>query len=180
MDTLAHGLWGGLTAGWKKKFWLAFLFGIAPDMCSFGLWMVIRILQGNFVPGKPSLESLPDWLFVAYNFSHSLIIIGALWFVLWFTARNVAIPFLAWPLHIVLDIPTHSKAFFPTPFLFPMSDYTFDGIRWDQSWFMILNYGALFVVAFLWVFFRRRRKVESGLHRKNVLKDQVIPEKVQS
>lgn len=169
MDTLAHGLWGGLTAGWKKRFGLAFLFGIAPDLCSFGALGAIRFVQGTFEPGKPSIHTLPDWLYVAYNFSHSLIVIGALWLLLWFTYRRVAVPFLAWPLHILCDIPTHSQAFFPTPFLFPLSSYTFDGFSWGQRWFMITNYTGLLILALAWVVYRHRRRRANGLHHKRIM-----------
>jgi len=147
-----------MAAGWQRRFGLAFLFGIAPDMCSFGALTIIRVVQGTFSPGKPSLESLPGWLYITYNFSHSLIIIGALWLVLWFTAREISIPFLAWPLHILCDIPTHSRAFFATPFLYPISDYTFNGFSWAQRWFMILNYSCLLAMALAWIYYRHRRR----------------------
>jgi hypothetical protein len=171
MDTLAHGLWGGMAAGWKKRFGLAFLFGVAPDLCSFGALTAIRIVQGTFTPGKPSLDTLPGWLYTAYDFSHSLVIIGAVWLVLWFTRRELAIPFLAWPLHILCDIPTHSRAFFPTPFLFPISDYTFDGFSWGQWWFMILNYSSLLAMAAMWIWFRRRRRRTNNSSRVFMFKD---------
>lgn len=169
MDTLAHGLWGGLAAGWKKRFGLAFLFGVAPDMCSFGALIIIRVVQGTFVPGKPPHATIPDWLHVAYDFSHSLIIIGALWLVLRFTTRELWVPFLAWPLHIICDIPTHSQAYFPTPFLFPLSSYTFDGFSWAQRWFMITNYSGLLVLAVVWVVYRHRRRSANGFHRKKIM-----------
>jgi hypothetical protein len=51
-----------------------------------------------------------------------------------------------WPLHIIMDIPTHSREFFPTPFLWPISDVTFNGISWATAWFMIANYSLLAIV----------------------------------
>ncbi len=169
MDILAHGLWGGLAAGWKRRFALAFLFGIAPDMCSFGALAVIRFVQGTFEPGRPPIQTLPDWLYVAYDFSHSLIVIGAIWLLLRFFARGISIPFLAWPLHILCDIPTHSQAYFPTPFLFPLSGYTFDGFSWGQRWFMITNYTGLLIVALAWVVYRHRRRGANGQHSKKFM-----------
>ncbi|MFH1068764.1 MAG: hypothetical protein V1794_04005 [Candidatus Glassbacteria bacterium] len=161
MDTLAHGLWGGMIAGWKKRFGLAFLFGMAPDLLSFGLWMAIRWMHGQFQRGRPDVHFLPDWLHTAYNFTHSLFIIGALWALLWWWNREIAVPFSAWIIHILCDIPTHSRSFFPTPFLFPLSDYTVDGISWGQTWFMILNYSCLLALSLAWAYgrHRRRRKV---------------------
>jgi hypothetical protein len=38
----------------------------------------------------------------------------------------------AWGLHILIDIPTHSLALFPTPFLWPVSDFKVNGIGWDN------------------------------------------------
>lgn len=169
VDTLAHGLWGGLTAGWKKRFGLAFLFGVAPDLCSFGALMAIRIVTGTFVPGKPPIETIPGWLYTAYDFSHSLIVIGAIWIVLRFTTRELWVPFLAWPLHILCDIPTHSQAFFPTPFLFPLSDYTFNGFSWAQRWFMILNYSCLLALALAWIVYRHRRRRAVGAHHRKFM-----------
>ena len=36
---------------------------------------------------------------------------------------------LAWPFHIILDFPFHSKEYFPTKIIWPVSDFSFDGIR---------------------------------------------------
>ncbi|MEA1996271.1 MAG: hypothetical protein U9N45_01465 [Gemmatimonadota bacterium] len=168
MDTLAHGLWGGLLAGWRKRFCLAFLFGVCPDLFSFGLWMLIRFIQGTFSRGRPPVYMIPDWLNTAYNYTHSLVIALAVWAFLWWWKRDLAVPFSAWIIHILFDIPTHSNAFFPTPFLFPLSRYTFNGFSWGQQWFMILNYSCLLAVALLWIVSRRRRELGSlsGVNRK--------------
>lgn len=169
MDTLAHGLWGGMIAGWKRRFGLAFMFAVGPDLSSFGALTAIRIATGNFEPGKPSIDGLPDWLFTAYDISHSLVVAGAVWLFLWFTVRWLAVPFSGWLIHIVLDIPTHSRAYFPTPFLWPVSDYTVDGFSWAQGWFMILNYSCLLALAICWIYFRRKRKQDDGKHRVTVM-----------
>ncbi|HUU29147.1 MAG TPA: hypothetical protein VM123_15175 [archaeon] len=162
MDVLAHGLWGGMLAGWKKRFGLAFLFGVCPDVFSFGLWMAVRIFQGSFQRGRPPLHMLPEWLDTVYGITHSLVIIGLVWAFLWWRKKDLALPFSAWVIHIVFDIPTHSKAFFPTPFLYPLSDFTINGISWGQRWFMILNYSCLLAVALLWIGARRRRRAKSS------------------
>jgi len=163
MDILAHGLWGGFAIGWKKRFGLAFLFSVAPDV----LWSVSTLIEVGvlFIVNSGDLRGVrfPGlWTDNVYYCTHSLIIIGAIWLVLWFTRRKIAIPFLAWPLHILIDILTHGTGRFPTLFLFPLSDYAFDGIRWQQHWFMIANYTGLLVVALAWIFYRqKKRKAES-------------------
>ena len=162
MDTLSHGLWGGMIFGWRRRFGLAFLFGVSPDLFSFGLWMFVRVVQRGFTCGKPSLAVLPQWLDAAYSLTHSLVIAGLVFAVLWWKKRDLAVPFSAWIVHILTDIPTHSRAFFPTPFLYPLSDYTFDGFSWGQWWFMLLNYSCLLVLAILWVWSRNARRVHSA------------------
>jgi hypothetical protein len=162
MDTLAHGLWGGMLAGWRKRFGLAFLFGVAPDVLSFGLLMLIRAVQGRMQMGKPDLHAIPGWVYSAYDCTHSLILVGAVWGILWWKYRELAVPFSAWIIHIVFDIPTHSRAFFPTPFLFPLSHYTVDGISWGQKWFMILNYTCLAGVAILFIRSRRKQRAKDS------------------
>jgi hypothetical protein len=140
------------------------------DTPAFGALMAVRIVTGTFTPGKPELNTIPDWLFTAYDLSHSLVVAGAVWLVLWFTARWIAVPFSAWLIHILLDIPTHTRAYFPTPFLWPFSDYTFDGFSWGQGWFMLLNYSCLLVLALCWTYFRqRRRQAGDGLHEAKVM-----------
>ena len=44
---------------------------------------------------------------------------------------------LAWPFHILLDFPFHSKEYFPTKLLYPLTDFSFDGIPWSnpEIWF---------------------------------------------
>ena len=158
MDTLAHGLYGGMIAGWKRRFGLAFLFGIAPDLLSFGPYIAMRVISGTFQQGRPSLASIPDWVYWAYDVTHSLIIMGAVLALIWYINRAFAVTFSAWIIHILFDIPTHSKEFFPTPFLWPLSSYTVDGFSWGQSWFMLVNYSALLTLAIAFIVARHRKR----------------------
>ncbi len=52
---------------------------------------------------------------------------------------------VAWLLHILIDIPTHKRAFFAPQFLTPLSHFNVDGISWGTKWFMLLNYGSIAV-----------------------------------
>jgi hypothetical protein len=63
---------------------------------------------------------------------------------------------LGWALHILIDIPSHAATFYPTPFLFPISNYRFThGISWSNKWFMIINYSLLLLVSLY--FFNRKK-----------------------
>lgn len=162
MDVLAHGLWGGVGFYPKgsKKFAAAFGLGMAPDLLSFGLfhvtrpdWIGQRIL--GKVSGPPPFAILPDYVFQAYNITHSLIVWSALFALLWAIRRHPPWIFLAWGLHILCDIPTHTSAYFPTPYLWPLPTPYIEGVSWATGWFMITNYTAI-LLAYLGVFAYRR------------------------
>ena len=146
MDIFAHGLWSYAIFHNKKYVWWATLFGILPDILSFGILFAINLFNGNFQRGLPALSSLPKWLFVAYNLTHSLVMFAFVFLIVFFITKSWYWPLLAWAIHILIDIPTHSTRFFPTPFLWPISNYVFNGISWGTPWFMILNYGSLLIV----------------------------------
>ncbi len=51
MDTLSHALWGYGLFGYRKHARLALLFGALPDLCSFGAYLVSRLIDGSFQAG---------------------------------------------------------------------------------------------------------------------------------
>ena len=146
MDTFAHGLWSYAIFHRKKYVWLATLFGVMPDIFSFGILFLMNLVNGNMHRGRPPVESLPKWLSPAYNLTHSFVMFAAVFLAIFLIAKKWFWPLTAWAIHILIDIPTHSFQFFPTPFLWPISDYKFNGISWATPWFMLLNYGALMIV----------------------------------
>lgn len=154
MDYFAHGFWSYIIFNWEKKPWLAVLFGLLPDSMSFGIYFVYSIFTG-FTFGKPEVHLIPDWVNALYNVSHSLVIaflvIGAAWLIFgkpkWYM--------LAWPIAVIFDIPTHSLEFFPTPFLWPLNKFMFDGYSWANSGFMITNW-VLIIGILTYIVWRKR------------------------
>ena len=137
MDTLSHALWGKGLFGYRGLPWVALFFGALPDLFSFGILFVQRIFTGEFSTGAPPLEAIPTWVFINYNISHSFIsALIAIGIVLLYR-KDIAFAMLAWPFHIVLDFPFHSKDYFPTKLFWPISNYYIDGIPWNISevWF---------------------------------------------
>ena len=41
-------------------------------------------------------------------------------------------PLLAWPFHILLDFPFHTKEFFPVQLFWPLTSLSVDGISWSH------------------------------------------------
>ena len=96
-----------------------------------------------------------DNIFQAYNITHSLILWSVLFALLWAIRRHPPWIFLAWGLHILCDIPTHTLVYFPTPYLWPFTTPFIEGISWATGWFMVTNYTAI-LLAYLAVFVYRR------------------------
>jgi membrane-bound metal-dependent hydrolase YbcI (DUF457 family) len=104
----------------------------------------------------------PDRL---YLFSHSLVIFALVYGAVWLLWRRPVLVMLAWPLHILMDIPSHRAGRYGTPFLWPLSSYRFNGASWGQRWFFILNYSALtaaYVALLVWLLMSRRREQQSS------------------
>ena len=100
---------------------------------------------------------LPEFVFHAYNLTHSLIVWMVLFALVWMIRKHPPWVFLAWGLHILCDIPTHSSSYFPTPYLWPLSTPFVEGILWTAPWFMMANYTAL-LVAYVGMFLYVRKK----------------------
>lgn len=164
MDTLSHGLWGGAAAkiiNTKIKKPLnvkrVVLWGLFPDFFSFTLlfvWLFWSLAFGDVSfsdwPRPDAAEPIKrDTLFIfqltntLYSLSHSLVVFSAVFGLIFAFLRRAPWEMSAWFLHILMDIPTHTYKFYPTPFLWPISDIKLDGFSWAAPWFMAINYSLL-------------------------------------
>ena len=178
VDVISHALWGGIAAGtvnersrarkqrrhlspWWAAFWGAFpdLFAFGPAF-AFALW---RWLIGAAPawgwwmhdPGNPFVDLAPDF----YRITHSLVIFAIIALFAWLIVKEKALLLLGWPIHILMDIPTHSFAFYPTPFLWPLSNFMYDGTPWTDPRVMLPNLAFLaLALSVLLVRAYRRRK----------------------
>jgi membrane-bound metal-dependent hydrolase YbcI (DUF457 family) len=168
MDIVSHGLWGGIAVGResKRRYWQAFGFGVAPDLLSFGLFTVgdaLGFVSGpDWGHGRPDPTAIPLFVHQMYNITHSLVVFAAVFGVVWLVRKRPFLPMIAWCLHILLDIPTHSSAFFPTPFLWPVSDLTFQGISWGQPIIFFPNVALLVIAYGVWWMRRGRAKAPAA------------------
>lgn len=169
MDIISHGLWGGLTFGRKSKqnFLLAFLIGIFPDIAAFGPFFIQQIFtrslrtRPDYASGHPDLSLIPQYVSQIYNYSHSLIIFVIVFLLVWAIRRKPMMELGAWGLHILFDIPVHTTSFFPTPFLWPLSNFHVNGLPWGNPWIFFPNWIALIILYFVWwrvVSIRRSRQ----------------------
>lgn len=167
MDIVSHGLWGGLAFGRssKRDYWLAFIFGLAPDIFSFGLLTIAQILgigpRIEWSDTATAAASIPQYVQVMYNYTHSLVIAALVFGIVWILLKKPWLPLLAWPLHILFDIPTHSTDFYPTPFLWPVSTFGIDGIPWSQPWIFFPNWLAIIISYAVWYFYYKRSRIKT-------------------
>jgi len=181
MDVVAHGLWAGcvfklinfkLAAKKKIKLLDAVFWGIFPDLFSFTIpmaYMLLGLIFGWFSLGNwphpnavepisPALNSIFSVVGNLYNFSHSLVIFFAVIGLIYWATKKIHWSMGAWLLHILIDVPSHSYAFYPTPLFWPISGWEFDGISWANGWFIILNYLALLIVYSVILWKEKRKK----------------------
>jgi membrane-bound metal-dependent hydrolase YbcI (DUF457 family) len=162
MDIASHGLWGGIAFGRgnRRSFGLAFFFGILPDLVSFGPFYVAVFLglaqRPRFGHEPPDPSLFPFYVHGAYSVTHSLVVFLVAFALLWAVFREPIWETFAWGLHILLDIFTHSYRFFPTPFLWPISHFKFDGWPWGMPAIFIPNV-VLLALCYAWLLLRRRK-----------------------
>lgn len=156
MDTLSHALWGKGLFGYRKYRWYSFLFGALPDLFSFGIYFIHSIFfSSSPLMGRPTRSEIPEWVYSLYDISHSLVIASIFIFIAYKINKEFAFPMLAWPAHIILDFFTHSIEFFPTPILWPISDFKFDGIPWSNP---IVFFANVLLIFFLFIYRRKKSK----------------------
>ena len=154
MDIFAHAFWTYALFHKKKYKWTATLFGVLPDILSFGFYFLYLVFTGfTFVRNE---GAIPGYVFTLYNVTHSFFIFLITVLVIYFILKKFPWLMLGWGLHILIDFPTHTREFFPTPILWPISDFNINGIAWSNKWFMIINYSAL-VIVYSWIFYKMNK-----------------------
>ena len=147
LDVRWAAFWGvfpdlfAFTPAFITLFWL-----IATGQMSFSEW------PGRHGMGEPATGNSMPALQLAghlYNFSHSAIVFALMFALAWLLMHRPVWEMGGWLLHIVMDIPTHSYAFFPTPVLWPLFGWKFNGFSWATPWFLFLDYGLLVLVYWL-------------------------------
>ena len=174
MDIVAHGVWVGLGAVWmhrnrrldRRTAALAVGMAVAPDLVQLlplgylalvtsDGWSVMQA-YANALPGyepsmPPALTLLTHHL---HCVMHSALVAGVVTAACWVWLRRFWLPLLGWWTHILIDVFTHSADFYPSPVLYPVTYWGFDGIAWNTPWFMVVNYLVMLAVAT--VMFRRK------------------------
>lgn len=176
MDILAHALWAGIgvaavarrCAVTRHFAVLAVGLAVAPDIVQLlpvvgwtasqpGGWATLgayaTALPGSEPELPPLVESLAHHL---HCLLHSAIVAAAITAAAWRFRRRLWAPLFGWWSHIVIDVFTHSAAFYPSPVLYPITRQGFDGIAWNTPAFMLANYAAIAAAIAALILTRRR------------------------
>ena len=163
MDIVSHALWGGISFGRKSKkaFLLSAGISVLPDILTEGLFGVLHLLNIGSMPswenGHPNITEFPMFAQTLYNITHSLVTFAFVFVLVGIVARKPIWVLAVWGLHILIDIPTHSLALFPTPFLWPTSNFKVDGIGWENPIVLAIDIILLITAYSFWLHSRMHR-----------------------
>lgn len=194
MDIFSHSLWAGAVAyvakhnlekrtKHKLHIGVAIFFSIFPDLFAFGfpfIWFAWNIISGQMsfsqLPGPGDSEPFRlagFWVFDLaqnlYMFSHSLVIFSLVFLIVWRILNRPAFELLGWPLHILIDIPTHSYGFYPTPVFWPISIVSVSGVEWKTPWVFGLNL-LLLIATYSVIIWHYRSKKHSWFRKSSQLR----------
>ena len=178
MDILAHSLWvgAGVAALHQRRpvkpriVAAALALAVLPDLLHalplLAWWLLgdgtLTALREYAVALPGQEPPMPDWVgWASHNLhciGHSAVVAAGVSLLVWRLWPGAWIPLLAWWSHIVIDVFTHSAEFYPSPVLYPFTQRGFDGIAWNQPWFMLLNYASLAVVGLVLLWSARRKR----------------------
>jgi hypothetical protein len=154
MTPLEHGLIGGAVVfkSHPQFYWWAFFSGTLSDLVMFsyagykvGVLKGIREIIGDH-------KGMPESVYTVYYYSHSLITTCALFLVLSFIQKDLALLAVPYELHILCDIPFHDSRF-STRFHYPLSNFQIHG--YSQRLHRWVHLPILFLIGLLYVFLLR-------------------------
>ena len=128
------------------------MYGLLPDVIGFSEYF----LKTGLVKSNYTFKNLKKWgdIFPVskmsksdwslYNISHSLV----LWFVIYYITGDKSV--YAAIFAIIMDIFLHSNAVWKGPtFMYPLSDYRYDGIHWLSPTGMLITISVIAVLLLL-------------------------------
>lgn len=174
MDILAHALWA--RSGFaildrhhhvdRASIRWALALAVLPDVLHnlpVLAWALSSGTPGDWwaytvaLPGKEPV--LPAWVAQGaqqlHCLLHSALVAVVVSGMLYVARHHFWLPLLGWWSHIIIDVFTHSADFYPSPVLYPVSSWSFDGLPWNSIWFTALNYAALAGLG-IWLFVTRK------------------------
>lgn len=133
MDPITHIVITRTLVGRSARVVAAGMLADAPFYLTYPVWLIAkgelrRVVAANEWP------SPPGWMATLHYAFHSfpMLVCGAVvaWAIYGQWPRE---EFEAWGLHILIDIPTHSRRRWGPQFLWPLSAFAVDGVSWAEG-----------------------------------------------
>ena len=184
MDVVSHWFWGVLATRKHVNWKVAGPMAVLPDLLAFVPSFVYSTMHGLERPTVDDTTVTSDFPAIAwdmYRYTHSAVVVTVAVLVTWwlftrfsgsrfesqFAEQHRSKPllmafllWLPWYSNILLDIPTHTLQFFPTPVFYPLSDFGVDGTRWSTPIVLFTNVGVL-AVLWMYVLWKDRRQTNN-------------------
>ncbi len=136
MDILSHALWILIIYFNNTKRIYAVLFGMLPD--------IITIIPHLLFDYASYTQTTYD---ITYRYTHSLVVFLVIGMIIYLLYKQIIILWLAWGVHIIIDIFTHPSWYYPTPYLFPFYSPSVPFTADYRSYsFLIINYFSILAV----------------------------------
>jgi hypothetical protein len=119
--------------GWSASVVAAGMLADAPFYLTYPAWLIAR-RQLEQTVATNTWPDPPLWMATLHHAFHSIpmLLCGAA-IVCAVSGRWPREELLAWGLHILIDIPTHSRRRWGPQFLWPLSDFVLDGMSWTDT-----------------------------------------------
>lgn len=132
MDPLTHILITRALVGREPATQLAGIAADAPFYLTYPWWLLARgELRRSFA--RNSWPAPPRWMLRLHHAAHSLpLLLVAVMLIRLTVGRWPSALARAWLLHILIDIPTHSRKQWAPQFLWPLSNLSIDGVSWAE------------------------------------------------
>lgn len=132
MEPLTHTLLTCKLIGKETRVLVA---GVGPDISfylTYPLWMMV---QEKSIHTLTTVEwpDPPQWMEILHHACHSLpVALAGAVVVRILRGQWPRRELMAWSLHIIVDVPTHSRRLWGPRFLWPLSNVVVNGVSWVE------------------------------------------------
>jgi len=133
MDPITHLLVTRTLIGSEPTVIIAGLAPDAPFYVTYPAW-VIRTGQLRHALRTNDWPAPPTWMATVHHLAHRFLVVAVYAVVVRVLRRQwPAAESKAWALHILIDLPMHSRRRWAPQFLWPVSTVTIDGVSWAEA-----------------------------------------------
>ena len=138
MDPLTHLLITRKAVGTDRKIVVAGLAADIPFYLTYPTWLIVQGKAADVFKRNEWPEA-PNWMQVLHHVFHSLPVLLVLTAAIRLVRGYWPLWGVAWGLHILVDIPTHSRQNWAPQFLWPLSNVTVNGVSWPKTVISIIH-----------------------------------------